>query len=129
MNPSMETAVLALAVSGFLVPLLNGLLARRATRQEQAADQVPLLVQRMEGIAADVKEIKTELRVVREHDAELRLVDQRLRALESWQGEARPQLGQLTNNVHVLMGERGARQQLHRAANLVAAAGGERSDT
>ncbi|WP_254624871.1 hypothetical protein [Myxococcus sp. CA051A] len=125
----METAVLALAVSGFLVPLLNGLLARRATRQEQAADQVPLLVQRMEGIAADVKEIKTELRVVREHDAELRLVDQRLRALESWQGEARPQLGQLTNNVHVLMGERGARQQLHRAANLVAAAGGERSDT
>lgn len=109
MNPSMETAIFALAVSGFLVPLLNGLLARRATRQEQAADQVPLLVQSMGAIAADVKDIKTELRVVREHDAELRLVDQRLRAMESWQGEARPQLGQVTNNVHILMGERGAR--------------------
>ncbi|TQF14205.1 hypothetical protein FJV41_19745 [Myxococcus llanfairpwllgwyngyllgogerychwyrndrobwllllantysiliogogogochensis] len=129
MTPSIETAIFALAVSQLLVPLLNGMLARRQVKHEQAADQVPLLVQRVEAIGADVKEIKTELRVVREHDAELRLVDQRLRGLESWQGEARPQLGQLTNNVHVLMGERGARQQLQRAANLVVAAGGERSDT
>ncbi|NTX03108.1 hypothetical protein HUA75_15165 [Myxococcus sp. CA040A] len=55
--------------------------------------------------------------MVREHDAELHLVDQRLRAMESWQGEARPQL---TNNIHVLMGERGARQ--HRNLSPAAAA-------
>ncbi|WP_426747239.1 hypothetical protein VZQ01_06755 [Myxococcus faecalis] len=127
MTPTIETAIFALAVSQLLVPLLNGLLSRRQVKHEQAVDQVPLLVQRMESVAADVRDIKTELRVVREHDAELRLVDQRLRALEAWQGEARPQLGQVSNHVHVLMGERGARQ-IQRATNLVTAAGGERSE-
>ncbi|WP_223783647.1 hypothetical protein [Myxococcus sp. AS-1-15] len=63
------------------MPRLNGLLSRRQVKHEQAADR-----------------------------AELRLVDQRLRALEAWQGEARPQFGQVSNHVHVLMGEHGARQ-------------------
>ncbi|WP_225413197.1 hypothetical protein [Stigmatella hybrida] len=44
MTPSIETALIALAVSQPLVPLLNGLLARRQTKHEQAVDQVPLLV-------------------------------------------------------------------------------------
>lgn len=129
MNPSIETAILALAVSQLLVPLLNGLLARRQVKHEQAADQVPLLVERVGTVAADVKDIKADLRRVGEIDAAQRLMDQRVRTLESFQNEARPQLLQLSNQTHLLMGERGARQQLHRAANLVAAAGGERSDT
>ncbi|AEI66956.1 hypothetical protein [Corallococcus macrosporus] len=120
MSPTIETAVIALAVSQLLVPLLNELLARRQAKHEAAADQVPLLVQRMESIAADLRDIKAELRMVREHDSELRLVEQRLRTLEAWQGEARPQLAQVANHVHVLMGERSARQlQLQHAANAI----------
>ncbi|GEL75373.1 hypothetical protein [Myxococcus virescens] len=120
MSPTIETAVIALAVSQLLVPLLNGLLARRQAKHEAAADQVPLLVQRMESIAADLRDIKAELRMVREHDSELRLVEQRLRTLESWQAEARPQLARASSDTHLLMGERSARQMQH-AANVVAA--------
>jgi len=119
MTPSIETAVLALAVSQLLVPLLNGLLARRATKHEAAVDQVPLLVQRMEAVAADVREIKTDLRRVGEHESKLGLVDLRLKALEDWVGSARPQLHQVANQTHILMGERSARQLQH-AANVVA---------
>ncbi|WP_239989582.1 hypothetical protein [Corallococcus macrosporus] len=72
----------------------------------------------MESIAADLRDIKAELRMVRAHDSELRLVEQRLRTLKAWQGEARPQLAQVANHVHVLMEERSARQ-LQRAANAI----------
>jgi hypothetical protein len=120
MTPTLETAVLALAVSQLLVPLLNGLLARRQAKHEAAADQVPLLVQRMEAVAADVREIKTDLRRVGEHDSMLKLVALRLKALEDWMLSARPQLHQVANHTHILMGERSARQLQH-AANVVAA--------
>jgi len=119
MTPPLETAVLALAVSQVLTPLLNGLLARRATKHEQAADQVPLLVQRMESVAADVREIKTELRRVGEHDSTLKVLELRLKALEAWEAGARPQMHEVVNRVHILMGERSARQMQH-AANVVA---------
>ncbi|QSQ24869.1 hypothetical protein JY651_07985 [Pyxidicoccus parkwayensis] len=120
MTPTPEVAILCLAVSQLLVPLLNGLLARRATKHEQAADQVPLLVQRMETVAADVRDIKAELRRVGEHESMLKLVDLRLKALEDWMLSARPQLHQVANHVQVLMGEYNARRMQH-AANVVAA--------
>ncbi|MFP2910240.1 hypothetical protein ACLESD_35415 [Pyxidicoccus sp. 3LFB2] len=119
MTPILETAVLALAVSQVLTPLLNGLLARRATKHEQAADQVPLLVQRMETVAADVREIKADLRRVGEHESKLGLVDLRLKALEDWKLNASSQLHQVANHTDILMGERSARQMQH-AANVVA---------
>jgi hypothetical protein len=119
MTPTLETAVLALAVSQVLTPLLNGLLARRATKHEQAADQVPLLVERMGTVASDVKDIKADLRRVGEHESLLREVHLRLKALEAWQMEARPQLARAASDAHLLMGERSARQMQH-AANVVA---------
>ncbi|WP_208722988.1 hypothetical protein [Corallococcus llansteffanensis] len=67
----------------------------------------------------DVRDIKAELRVVSEHGATLKLLDQRLRAFEDWMGAARPQLHQVVNHVTLLMGERTSRQLQH-AANVVA---------
>ncbi|RKH03663.1 hypothetical protein D7X32_13480 [Corallococcus carmarthensis] len=112
-------AVLVLAVSQLLVPLLNGLLSRRQTKHEAAVDQVPLLVQSLTAVAQDVRDIKADLRVVNEHGAKLQTQDLRLRALEDWMGTARPQLHQVVNHVTVLMGERTSRQLQH-AANAVA---------
>ncbi|WP_163998698.1 hypothetical protein [Pyxidicoccus caerfyrddinensis] len=120
MTPTPEVAILFLAVSQLIVPLLNGLLARRATKHESAVDQVPLLVERIGTVAADVKDIKADLRRVAEHELLLREVDLRLKALESWQMEARPQLARAASDAHLLMGERSARQMQH-AANVVAA--------
>ncbi|CAM4465715.1 hypothetical protein [Corallococcus exiguus] len=116
---STESAVLILAVSQLLVPLLNGLLSRRQTKHESAVDQVPLLVQSLGAVAQDVRDIKAELRVVNEHAAMLKVVELRLRALEDWMGAARPQLHQVVNHVTLLMGERTSRQLQH-AANVVA---------
>ncbi|RYZ33362.1 MAG: hypothetical protein EOO72_14295 [Myxococcaceae bacterium] len=116
---STESAVLILAVSQLLVPLLNGLLSRRQQRQEAAVDQVPLLVQSLGAVAQDVRDIKAELRVVSEHGATLKLLDQRLRGFEDWMSAARPQLHQVVNHVTLLMGERTSRQLQH-AANVVA---------
>ncbi|NNB99801.1 hypothetical protein HI113_38570 [Corallococcus exiguus] len=116
---STESAVLILAVSQLLVPLLNGLLSRRQTKHESAVDQVPLLVQSLGAVAQDVRDIKTELRVVNEHSAMLKVFELRLRALEDWMGAARPQLHQVVNHVTLLMGERTSRQLQH-AANVVA---------
>ncbi|RKG97832.1 hypothetical protein D7V97_33840 [Corallococcus sp. CA053C] len=116
---STESAVLILAVSQLLVPLLNGLLSRRQQRQEAAVDQVPLLVQSLTAVAQDVRDIKAELRVVGEHGTKLQTQDLRLRALEDWMGAARPQLHQVVNHVTLLMGERTSRQLQH-AANVVA---------
>ncbi|RYZ46282.1 MAG: hypothetical protein EOO72_02360 [Myxococcaceae bacterium] len=116
---STESAVLILAVSQLLVPLLNGLLSRRQTKHESAVDQVPLLVQSLGAVAQDVRDIKTELRVVNEHSAMLKVFELRLRALEDWMGAARPQLHQVVNHVTLLMGERTSRQLQH-AAHVVA---------
>ncbi|QSQ19309.1 hypothetical protein JY651_28685 [Pyxidicoccus parkwayensis] len=146
MTPTLETAVLALAVSHVLAPLVRGLFERRATKHEAAADQVPLLdqrlraveqresaadkvpllVQRMEAVAADVREIKTDLRMVVEHDSKLQLQEQRLKALESWVSSARAQLHQVSNHVQLLMGEHNARRLQH-AANVVASKDAGRS--
>ncbi|MBN9687136.1 MULTISPECIES: hypothetical protein [unclassified Corallococcus] len=115
---STESAVLILAVSQLLVPLLNGLLSRRQTKHESAVDQVPLLVQSLGAVAQDVRDIKTELRVVNEHSAMLKVFELRLRALEDWMGAARPQLHQVVNHVTLLMGERTSCQLQH-AANVV----------
>ncbi|RKH08725.1 hypothetical protein D7X74_31045 [Corallococcus sp. CA047B] len=116
---STESAVLILAVSQLLVPLLNGLLARRQTKHEAAADQVPLLVQSLTAVAQDVRDIKAELRVVSEHGTMLKLIELRLRALEDWMGAARPQLHNVVNHVTLLLGERDAGRQLQRAAQTV----------
>ncbi|AFE05583.1 hypothetical protein COCOR_04033 [Corallococcus coralloides DSM 2259] len=116
---STESAVLILAVSQLLVPLLNGLLSRRQTKHESAVDQVPLLVQSLGAVAQDVRDIKSELRVVNEHAAMLKVFELRLRAIEDWMGAARPQLHQVVNHVTLLMGERSSRQLQH-AANVVA---------
>ncbi|RKH15849.1 hypothetical protein D7Y13_24545 [Corallococcus praedator] len=43
---STESAVLILAVSQLLVPLLNGLLSRRQSKHETVVDQMPLLGER-----------------------------------------------------------------------------------
>lgn len=115
----METAVIALAVSQLLVPLLQGLLSRRQAKHEAAVEQVPLLVERLGTVAADVRDIKAELRRVSEHESLLRQQDLRIKALESWQAEARPQLARASSDTHLLMGERSARQMQH-AANVVA---------
>ncbi|WP_223761768.1 hypothetical protein [Corallococcus sp. AS-1-6] len=112
-------AVLVLAVGQLLVPLLNGMLSRRQTKHEAAADQVPLLVQSVTAVAQDVRDIKAELRVVSEHGAMLKLLDLRLRALEDWMGGARPQLNSMANHVTLLLGERDAGRQLQRAAQAV----------
>ncbi|AEI65582.1 hypothetical protein [Corallococcus macrosporus] len=115
----METAVIALAVSQLLVPLLQGLLSRRQAKHEAAVEQVPLLVERLGTVAADVRDIKAELRRVSEHESLLKQMDLRVKALESWQAEARPQLARAASEAHLLMGERSARQMQH-AANVVA---------
>ncbi|QDF05022.1 hypothetical protein BHS04_17690 [Myxococcus xanthus] len=125
-SPSMETAVIALAVSQLLVPLLQGLLSRRQAKHEAAVEQVPLLVERLGTVAADVRDIKAELRRVSEHESLLRQLDLRVKALESWQAEARPQLARASSDTHLLMGERSARQMQH-AANVVAAQDAGRS--
>ncbi|WP_233583231.1 hypothetical protein [Corallococcus sp. CA053C] len=106
-------------MSQLLVPLLNGLLSRRQTKHEAAADQVPLLVQSLTAVAQDVRDIKADLRVVGEHGTKLQLMDLRLKALEGWESGARPQLHQVANQVQLLMGERTSRQLQH-AANVVA---------
>lgn len=122
----METAVIVLAVSQLLVPLLQGLLSRRQAKHEAAVEQVPLLVERLGTVAADVRDIKAELRRVSEHESLLRQLDLRVKALESWQAEARPQLARASSDTHLLMGERSARQMQH-AANVVAAQDAGRS--
>ncbi|WP_426750196.1 hypothetical protein [Myxococcus sp. Y35] len=118
-TPTIETAVIVLAVSQLLVPLLQGLLSRRQAKHEAAVEQVPLLVERLGTVAADVRDIKADLRRVGEHDSLLKQVDLRLKALESWQAEARPQLARASSEAHLLMGERSARQMQH-AANVAA---------
>ncbi|WP_240359903.1 hypothetical protein [Pyxidicoccus trucidator] len=45
---------------------------------------MPLLVERMATVASDVKDIKADLRRVREHESHLREVSLRLKALETW---------------------------------------------
>lgn len=126
MTPTLETAVLALAVSHVVAPLVRGLFERRATKHEQAADQVPLLVERMGTVASDVKDIKADLRRVGEHESKLQLQDLRLKALEDWKLTASPLLHQVANQTHILMGERSARQMQH-AANVVASKDAGRS--
>ncbi|GHG79740.1 hypothetical protein [Comamonas sp. JC664] len=126
MSPTIETAVITLAASQLLVPLLQGLLSRRQAKHEAAVEQVPLLVERLGTVADGVRDIKAELRRVGEHDSLLKQVDLRLKALESWQGEARPQLARASSDTHLLMGERSARQMQH-AANVVAAQDAGRS--
>ncbi|QDE83325.1 hypothetical protein [Myxococcus xanthus] len=138
MELSPEAAVVMFAVSNIAGPLLTQLLSRRSTKaeaaveqvpvlqqrlnaleeQESASSQVPLLVQRMETVVEGVNEIKTELRVVREHDSLLRLMEQRVRALEVWRAEVVPKLDRSVSETHLLMGERNARQLQH-SANLV----------
>lgn len=138
MELSTEVAVVMFAASNVVVPVLNGLFSRRQAKHEAAveqvpvleqrlkalekervdAGQVPLLVQQMGAVAADVKDIKADLRRVGEHESALRLVDLRLKALETWQAEARPQLARAAHDSYTLMGERNARQLQH-TANLV----------
>ncbi|AKQ66518.1 hypothetical protein A176_003430 [Myxococcus hansupus] len=125
-TPTIETAVFVLAASQLLVPLLQGLLSRRQAKHEAAVEQVPLLVERLGAVADGVRDIKAELRRVGEHDSMLKQVDLRLKALESWQAEARPQLARASSDTHLLMGERSARQMQH-AANVVAAQDAGRS--
>ncbi|WP_434346678.1 hypothetical protein ACN6A1_35710 [Myxococcus virescens] len=77
-------------------------------------------MERLGSVAADVRDIKAELRRVSEHESLLRQLDLRVKALESWQAEARPQLARALSDTHLLMGERSARQMQH-AANAVVA--------
>lgn len=133
-----EVAFAMFAASHIAAPLLNALLSRRHAKHEAAveqvpvheqrlkaleqerldAGQVPILVQQMGAVAADVKDIKADLRRVGEHESALRLVDLRLKALETWQAEARPQLARAAHDSHTLMGERNALRVQH-PANLV----------
>ena len=142
-TPTPETSVYVLAASVLLLPLLQRVLARRQERQEDAADQVPLLaqrlqaleqresgadkvpllVQRMEAVAADVRDIKTDLRMVVEHDSALKLLELRLKSVEGWVAAARPQLHETANRVQALMGDYNARRLQH-AANVVASKDG-----
>ncbi|WP_426751732.1 hypothetical protein [Myxococcus sp. Y35] len=118
MELSPEVAVVMFAASNVVVPVLNGLFSRRQAKHEAAVDQVPLLLQQVANVAADVKDIKADLRRVGEHESALKLVDLRLKGVETWQSEARPQLERAVRESHLLMGERNARQ-LQQSANLV----------
>ncbi|MFP2964220.1 hypothetical protein ACLEPN_42550 [Myxococcus sp. 1LA] len=59
-----------------------------------------------------------------EHESLLKQMDLRVKVLESWQAEARPQLARASSEAHLLMGERNARH-LHQAANAVVSKGSD----
>ncbi|WP_164003072.1 hypothetical protein [Pyxidicoccus caerfyrddinensis] len=56
------------------------------------------MVQRIEAMASDVREIKADLRKVGEHDRALDTVKLRLGDMEEWRVEARPKLHQIASD-------------------------------
>lgn len=118
-TPSIEVAVLGLAGAQLLVPMLKGLLERRQAKHEAAADQVPLLVQKLDNVATDVRAIKDELRQVSEHTTALEVLRRDVDELRAERTTTRERLHELAGTLHALSTQVVA-QKLHAAINAVA---------
>lgn len=78
-----STALTALLIGNIIAPLMVAFFQRRGERSEANSAAVPLLVQKLDALAEDVRELRNDMRVTREHEAEIAVLGARVTALES----------------------------------------------